>query len=226
MAEEIGIIYEDTDLMVLDKPSGWVTTRENLSTAGVSNLEYVEDWVGDKRPNQLPRKGIVHRLDKGTSGVLLVAKNESALIRLKSSFKNREVRKSYLALVGGDLPAVGDVEAPIGRLHGRFGKFGVVVGGKVARTAFRVLEKYRINGRDCSLLEVWPLTGRTHQIRVHLKYLGWPICGDKLYGGPRLAGLDRIFLHAFELSLPDGNLFRSVLPEGLTSFIKAYEESV
>ena len=192
--------YEDDFLMIVDKPAGMVTTREN-SKLKTSNLKqdnnyYLEDWVGKNYPNELPRKGIVHRLDKGTSGLVLVAKDNDVLKMLKDMFKRHQVVKKYLALAGGDLPAVGEVRMPIKRSKYAFGRFKVDSDGKEAITEFKVVTKIIIRGKIFSLAEVNLKTGRTHQIRVHFNYLGWPLAGDTVYGGQEIGGLSRQFLHA------------------------------
>jgi len=188
--EEIKIIFEDNDVLVLDKPAGWVTSRE-----GRNEKNTVEEWVENNRPNGLTRSGIVHRLDKGTSGILVVAKNADSLNELKRQFKQREVVKKYTAVVCGDVVKEGEMNVPIGRSKYVFGKWGVNEEGKPSRTVFRLISKYLYNNKVYSLVDVDLKTGRTHQIRVHFSYLKWPLLGDKLYGG--LTDLiNRPFLHA------------------------------
>ena len=239
ISEEIKIVYEDKEMLVLNKPAGWVVTKEqtppasgHLPWTGEANKKqkFIEDWVGENYPNSLPRKGIVHRLDKGTSGLLVVAKNQEALDFLKQQFKSRQVKKHYLALVSGDLSADGQVNMPIGRSRYGFGKFKVDEEGKVAVTEFKLIKKIKIEGRIYSLAEINLKTGRTHQIRVHMSYLGWPLLGDKTYGGPSTSsGLNRPFLHAYELTIKrpsDEELmtFRAELPTDLKKIIELYEK--
>lgn len=195
--EEIEIIYEDAEMLVLNKPAGWVVTNENKG----NKVKTVEDWVEKYHPNELPRKGIVHRLDKGTSGIVVVAKTAEALADLKGQFKQRKVSKHYRALAGGDLPVDGQINMPINRSKYSFGKFKVDEKGKAAVTEFKLIKKIKIAGKVYSLVDINLKTGRTHQIRVHFSYLGWPIAGDKIYGGPPVGGLNRPFLHAYELTL-------------------------
>jgi len=214
--EEIKIIYEDGEMLVLNKPAGWVVTNEGRDSVA----ETVEDWVEKYYPNKLPRKGIVHRLDKGTSGILVVAKSAEALVDLKKQFKQREVVKHYLALAGGDLPADGQINMPINRSRYSFGKFKVDEEGKGAVTEFKLIKKIKREGRVFSLIDINLKTGRTHQIRVHLSYLGWPLLGDKIYGGWEVNGLNRPFLHAYELKIKQpktGELmtFNADLPQEL-----------
>jgi 23S rRNA pseudouridine1911/1915/1917 synthase len=156
---------------------------------------YPDLAVGDEG-----RPGIVHRLDRDTSGLMVVAKTEAALEHLHRQFKGREVKKTYLALVHGRPPAPeGIIEAPVGRDPRQRKQMAVVADGREARTRYRLLEDLG----DYSLLAVSPETGRTHQIRVHLAWLGAPVVGDRVYGRGRAEkrlGLGRQFLHAWRLS--------------------------
>lgn len=220
MEKKIKVIFEDEEMMVIDKPAGLVVTDE-----GRKNNETLESLLRNK--SQLERGGIVHRLDKGTSGLLLVAKTKEALINLKKQFKNREVRKKYLAMVCGDLPFEGEINVPITRSKFGFTKFGVNPEGKESLTLFKLISKYQYNGRKYSLLDIDLKTGRTHQIRVHFRYLGWPLVGDKLYGGEIIGGLDRPFLHAYKISFKhpvSGEImtFESELAEDLIDVIKQF----
>jgi 23S rRNA pseudouridine1911/1915/1917 synthase len=192
MENEIEIVFEDESLMVVNKPAGWVVTSE-----GVRKGECLEDWLRKERMIELPRAGIVHRIDKGTSGLVLVAKNKKVLEELMNQFKNRLVKKKYWILAEGEVVEGGEINMPIKRSV--FSKFGVAPMGKTAITSFKLVRRYKIEGKRYSFLEVSPKTGRTHQIRVHLSYLGWPLVGDKTYGGKSLLGLGRPFLHAYSL---------------------------
>jgi len=217
--EEIKIIYEDSEMLVINKPAGIVTTNENSK-----NFKSIENWIKENKPNGLLREGIVHRLDKGTSGILVVAKTEDALENLKKQFKQRLVKKHYLALAGGDLPADGQINMPINRSKYSFGKFKVDEEGKKAVTEFKLLKKIKIAGKIFSLVDINLKTGRTHQIRVHLSYLGWPLAGDKIYGGLAVAGLERPFLHAYELTIKQPQtkkmlIFKAQLPPDLNKII-------
>jgi 23S rRNA pseudouridine1911/1915/1917 synthase len=213
------IVYEDDDLMVVDKPAGLTVhpapghyshTLVNAVLAHVPEL----DTKGTDRP------GIVHRLDKDTSGLIIVAKNEAAHMKLADQFKRRSVTKTYLALVQGHLsPENGIIDANIGRDPRNRKRMAVINQGREARTEYRVIE-YLDN---YSLLEVKPKTGRTHQIRVHLSAIGFPIVGDMTYGA-KSEFLSRQFLHAHKLSfkLPsNGKLreFKSDLPADLQDFL-------
>lgn len=149
----------------------------------------------------MARNGIVHRLDKGTSGLVVVARSQTALDSLKKQFKQREVKKYYWALVGGNLPEQGRIDMPINRSKSSFGRFKVDEEGKMAITEFRVVKKYEIGQKVYSggnKSENWQ---NTHQIRVHMNYLGWPLVGDKTYGGAMSLGLERPFLQAHQITI-------------------------
>ena len=197
-AEQIplNIVYEDDDLMVIDKPPG-LTVHPTPGHSGgtlVNALLYHYPDLPFNDDEQRP--GIVHRLDRDTSGLMLVAKNEAALKDLAGQFKKHSVNKTYLALVKGHLsPQSGIIEAPIGRHRERRQKMAVVSGGKEATTEYKVERYYK----EHTLLEVMPQTGRTHQIRVHLAAIGFPVVGDGVYG-TRSPHFKRQFLHAHRLS--------------------------
>ena len=219
----VKILYEDDDLLVIDKPAGLTVhpapghpshTLVNAVLSHLSNLPDADDT---------PRPGIVHRLDKDTSGVMLVAKNNIALANLSDQFKSHSVKKVYLTLVKGHLkPERGVIEAPIGRDSGDRKKMAVTgeSRGRQARTNYRVI---RYVGKN-SLLEITPETGRTHQIRVHLAAIGYPVIGDATYG-KKSAYLNRQFLHAYRLGfyLPSSGKFvefESPLPLDLEKALK------
>jgi 23S rRNA pseudouridine1911/1915/1917 synthase len=197
------VVYEDDDLLVVNKPPGMVVhpghghPQGTLVNALLSRYPHLD--VGDSG-----RPGIVHRLDRDTSGLIVVAKTERALEHLRREFKSRRVQKTYLTLVQGrPLAPEGIIEAPIRRDPRQRHRMAVVAGGRPARTRYELLEELG----DYSLLAVSPETGRTHQIRVHLSWLGMPVAGDPVYGqgrGTRRAkkelGLERQFLHAWRLS--------------------------
>lgn len=190
------IVYKDRYLLVLDKPSGWTVLYGSGKRSKLQNWLLSEGLLSPFNR----RTGIVHRLDKDTSGLLLVARLPLSFRRLKEAFKAREVKKEYFALARGKLPATGVIRAPIGRSKGRR-KFAVIPEGKKAITKYRREEIYRRKGEVFSLLEVFPLTGRTHQIRLHFKYLGFPLAGDPLYGFKKdRLNFPRLFLHAKEIT--------------------------
>ena len=203
------VIYEDDFLLVLDKPSGWITN----SALTVGETPVVQDFIFNNfdfeiAKNRDLRSGIVHRLDKDTSGLLLVAKTERAFRALQSQFKRRMVEKRYLALVHQKLePEEGEIKAPVGRLPWNRERFGVLPGGREAFTKYKVLKNFKHpeNADTFSLVELAPKTGRTHQIRIHLKYIGHPLVSDIFYAGRKTSRRDlvwcpRLFLHAFFLS--------------------------
>lgn len=195
MEEKAKIIYQDKDVLILNKKSGVVSTKE-----GRNDKETLEDWLAYKfGKNDLPRQGIVHRLDKGTSGLMVVVKNTEARNRILEMFRNREIKKTYLALIEGDLSMDGEIKVPIARSKYTFGKFAVSEEGKIAETSFRLLKKYNFDNKTYSLIEINLKTGRTHQIRVHFSYLRWPLVGDLIYGGKALLGLSRPFLESIKI---------------------------
>lgn len=204
LAEEmpLTIVYEDEDVLVIDKPAGLVTHPSPGHSTGTlvnallarGGVEAYGTVAGDERP------GIVHRLDRDTSGLIVVARNDRAQAALMAQLKARRVKKTYAALVHGSMAAeVGRIEAPIGRDPKRFGRMTVISGGRDSVTGYRVRERFA----GWTLVEVDLHTGRTHQIRVHLASIGHPIAGDQVYAtgearrGPD--GLDRLFLHSWRI---------------------------
>jgi 23S rRNA pseudouridine1911/1915/1917 synthase len=224
----LDVVYEDDDLLIVDKPAGLVVhpspghhdgdTLVNALLARAGGAEY-GGIAGVARP------GIVHRLDRDTSGLLMVAKHDAAQHSLMAQLKARRIRKTYQALVAGNVvAAVGRIEAPIGRDPKHRTRMAVVPDGRASVTGYRVRERFV----GWTLLELDLVTGRTHQIRVHLDGIGHPVAGDPLYGtgtsrrGPE--GLERLFLHAWRLELAapgDGHLIRATapLPEALESVL-------
>lgn len=196
------VVYEDDDVLVVDKPAGVVTHPGPGHTAGTlvnallarAGLDGYGGIAGVGRP------GIVHRLDRETSGLLMIARHDAAQAHLMAQLKARRVKKRYLALVGGNVAAaLGRIEAPIGRDPRHRTKMAVVPGGRPAVTGYRVRERFD----GWTLLELDLVTGRTHQIRVHLASIGHPVAGDSLYATGRVRrgpeGLERLFLHAWQL---------------------------
>ncbi|MDR2373979.1 MAG: RluA family pseudouridine synthase [Bifidobacteriaceae bacterium] len=194
-------VWEDQDLIVIDKPVG-VAAHAGPGWSGPTVIgSLLAAGVTLATGGPLERRGVVQRLDVGTSGLMMVAKSERAYSSLKQMFRDRAVRKTYHALVQGlPDPLTGTIDAPIGRLPGAF-KFAVVAGGKPSITHYELVEAFA----GASLLRVGLETGRTHQIRVHLAAVGHPLVGDPFYGGdPKLAarlGLERQWLHAAALEL-------------------------
>jgi 23S rRNA pseudouridine1911/1915/1917 synthase len=214
------IVYQDEDVIVVDKPPGLTVhpaaghPSGTLVNALLTICPELANIKGTLRP------GIVHRLDKDTSGLLVVAKNEAAQASLTGQLKEREVHKVYLALVRGRVePPQGVIDAPIGRHPRRRQRMAVVEGGRAAQTRYRVRELLDDAGVAYSLVEAEPLTGRTHQIRVHFASIGHSVVGDRLYGKAS-ALVERQFLHAWRLGfrLPASGRyqeFESPLPEDL-----------
>jgi len=193
------ILFEDDYILAIDKPSGWVV---NDSETSHNNLT-LQDWVAKNFKFQTSnsrelRSGIVHRLDKPTSGVILVAKTKEIYDFLQSQFADRVIAKTYVALVHGKVePKEGIIDAPVGRLPWKRTKFGVFPEGRAALTKYKVINYFH----DYTLLELYPKTGRTHQLRVHLKHINHPIVSDPLYVGRKTLREDikiwpRLFLHA------------------------------
>lgn len=177
-AIELEILYEDHDLVVVNKPRGMVVHPAAGNYNGTlvnALLHHCSDLSGI---GEFLRPGIVHRLDKDTSGVLVVAKNDQAHINLSQQLKLRQMKRIYFALVHGNPPESGRIEGPIGRHPTQRKKMAIVPGGKPAATNYRVLEYFT----NYALLELKLETGRTHQIRVHLTSLGYPLVGDGVYG--------------------------------------------
>jgi len=227
-AEDIPVVvrYEDDRVLVVSKPAGLVTHPARGHEAGtlvnaLLALGKPLAGLGSSRP------GIVHRLDKDTSGLLLVAKDDDAQATLVDALRDRRIERTYLALVRGTTSsASGTIDAPLGRHPVKRRSIAVVPGGRPAVTHYRVLAA----SDKVSLLEVTLETGRTHQIRVHLSHLGHPILGDKTYGGvselSRAAGLTRPFLHATRLSFPHPSDAHRIevtdpLPDDLTAALAA-----
>ena len=198
----IEVRYSDERVLVVSKPAGLVTHPARGHHQGT----LVNALLGlgvDLSGRGSTRPGIVHRLDKDTSGLLLIAKDDDAQAALVAAMQKREIERTYLALVRGTLPArSGTIEAPIGRHPTRRTRMAVLPDGRAAVTHYTVLEEKE----KLSFLEVRLETGRTHQIRVHMAHLGNPVLGDRTYGGvgelSRELGLDRPFLHAWKLAFP------------------------
>ena len=234
------ILYQDHDLIVIDKPAGMVVHPAAGHTSGTlvnALLHYVDDLSGiggEKRP------GIVHRLDRGTSGLMVVAKHDSAHEELARQFSAREVEKEYIGLVWGEVMAGRRIDAAIGRDPSNRKKMSSTTSKRMRRSREAVTRIVRAEhfGRTLTLANVAIHTGRTHQIRVHLSTIGHPIVGDALYGGVhrRVPGdlravthLERPFLHAARLAFkhPDDERrmeFTSELPEDLQRVLDELRE--
>ena len=229
------VLYEDADVLVIDKPAGLIVHSD-----GRTDEPSVAEWVLDRYPalasvgepwespqgERVPRPGIVHRLDRDTAGVMILAKTQETYVFLKEQFQSRTTQKSYRAFVYGHPRAdQGTIEAEIVRIRAVPPRWGVARAGegkkhRAAVTDWRVLTRAvdRETGEKVALMEALPKTGRTHQIRVHFKHFGHPVVCDKLYakGKPCLLGFSRQALHAFSLAidLPSGErrTFEAPLP--------------
>jgi len=204
---ELAILYEDDDCLVINKPIGLLTHSK-----GVFNPEAtVASWLHNRYTDPLnERAGIVHRLDRATSGVMICAKNNKSSAWLQKQFSQRKVKKTYLAIVNGiPAPAEAVIDMPIERNPKAPATFRVGVNGKSAITRYKIIK----STKHYTLIALFPQTGRTHQLRVHLNQLGFPIVGDTFYNGE---SCDRLYLHAhqLEITLPNHSrqTFTAILP--------------
>ena len=226
----LSVLYEDDEIAVLDKPSGMVVHPGSGIRTGTLVHALLHRYPEIRDVGEADRPGIVHRLDKETSGVIVVARTPAALVELKRQFKSREVKKVYLALVvGRPARAEGSLDWPIGRHRSHGARMSIVTEKpRTAITEYRILRELGA----FTLLEVRPLTGRTHQIRVHLAAAGHPVAGDGRYGSRRTGGtrFARLFLHAHQLSFSHPSsgsrmTFTSPLPGGLQAVLGALESA-
>ncbi len=225
MPKNIDIIYENDDFVAINKPAGMLVHRPENGPKSAQATGVLTDWIKEHYPEAkevgdepILRPGIVHRLDKDTSGILLIAKNQRFFEYLKGLFQKHEVKKTYLALVHGRMAGKGKIDKPIGLISGsvkRSVKAKNMKMVKEAVTEYQVLKTFKRPDPEkegefkyYSLLRIFPHTGRTHQIRVHLDSIGHSIAGDELYGRQKEnLGLERQFLHAesAEFNLEDGS---------------------
>jgi len=241
-AHNLKIVYQDKDFLVINKPAGISIHKTRAKDTNITLVDFVlEKFPEIKKVGEDPlRPGIVHRLDKDTSGIMLIAKNQTAFKYFKKLFQERKIKKTYLALVYGkiNLPdgeKTGTIDLPLGKIGT---KQTIRIKGKkelkerLAVTAYEVLQKLvdskSITRPTYSLLYVYPLTGRTHQIRAHLNAIGHPVVCDKLYGGKRKLcplELGRLFLHAqkLEFTSPSGQGLHLEVdpPSELTNFLNS-----
>ena len=200
----LDIVYEDRALLVVNKPAGMVV-HPAPGHPGGTLVNAVLAYCPELAASDDERPGIVHRLDRDTSGLILVAKSEKARRALQRQFKERQVHKAYLALLDGHLqPAWGRIEAPVGRDPQHRQRMAVLAGGREAATEYHVLEQFAhqvgLAAGDYTLVEAEPVTGRTHQIRVHFASIGHPIVGDEVYSRRKTSlPVPRQFLHARRL---------------------------
>jgi len=241
------IIFENQDYLVINKPAGLVVHADGKTTEST-----LVDWIMENYPEienvgeplvlvskgggeiTIKRPGIVHRLDRETSGVMIIAKNPESFEFFKQAFKDRDVQKSYTAIVWGSVKEEEDtIDAPIARSKSDFRKWSAQRGRRgqerPAITDYKVLSRFEDNGQKFTLLELSPKTGRTHQIRVHMKYMNHPIICDSLYaeGKPKVLGFDRTALHSRQIKFTDPSgverVFDAPYPEDFLKVISTLE---
>ena len=244
----IPIIYEDADLLIIDKPAGIVVNKSETTVNQITVQEWAEtkfkiqsakpaDKI-DLESDFYKRQGIVHRLDKETSGILIIAKNLHSFDNLQKQFKDRVVEKTYVALAHGKIvPESGEIDVPVGRLPWNRKQFGIFPGGRESKTFYKIIKYYQDpeTKEKLTLVELNPKSGRTHQIRVHLKYIGHSIFSDFLYAGRKTSKRDRkklprVFLHAAKISFTHPTKgekvsFESQLPDQLSKLIQGLSQN-
>lgn len=235
-------MFKNKDLLVINKPSGIVVNRSKTTIGSttiqdqikISNL--IESGSGEYRA----RSGLIHRLDKDTSGLLMIARNQDAYEYLKCELKAHRIKKHYLALVWGELPRKGKIDFPLAKFFSSRGKpIRVDSGGKDALTLYKLKSLYKRGNNYLSLVDVEIKTGRTHQIRAHMYYLGFPLFGDKIYTRnkkeeKRITSNPKLFLHAYKLEVPlpeqrgekaeHGKVIKIGLPQSLRFTLKKIKE--
>lgn len=224
------VVFEDESMIVLNKPSGWIVNESQTTDKRPVIQTWVrENFKGTAISNREYRNGVVHRLDKETSGVLLIAKTIEAMMMLQNQFRERTVQKKYHCLVHGEVADTGEwqmINVSVGRLPWNRERFGVLPGGRNSLTYFKPRDLYEDEqGRKFTYVVAKPRTGRTHQIRIHMKHAGHPIVADNFYAGRKTARDDRLwcprlFLHAAEIEFDhpvSGKrvVFESPLPQDL-----------
>lgn len=257
--EDFNVLFEDSDIIAIDKPNGIVVNKAaSVATFTIQDWVESQDWFSKNKgtvdsqilpdsydyqygtPQEIftQRAGIAHRIDKATSGILLIGKHPSILIQLLKIFKERTIKKEYICLTHGRLPEKESVvNAPIGRSMKNRQRFTVTHDGRQAITLYKVLSQYRNTSGDIfSLVQCQPKTGRTHQIRVHMKYLQCPLVGDPWYLGKRLFRADshwcqRLFLHASQISFTHPRTgeplkIESSIPQDLIHVLESLEKVV
>lgn len=211
--QTLPIIFQDDNVVVIDKPAGVLTHSKGALNDEFTVAEFLRPLTSYHSDTNRP--GIIHRLDRDTSGVIIGARNTETASLLQRQFSDRKVKKTYYAVVEG-VPAESEavIDLPIARHPTAPSTFRVHAGGKSAQTTYKVLDS---DGKR-SLIELKPFTGRTHQLRVHMAHLGTPIVGDRVYGNES----DRLYLHAasLEITIPtsDRRVFESPVPDSFESF--------
>lgn len=212
-AIDLPIIYENNDVIVINKPDGVLTHSKGALNLEPSVASFIKPKLTDETLSG-NRAGIVHRLDRHTSGVIISAKTQVAQKWLQKQFSTRKVKKTYVAVVEGEVqPTAAMIDAPLARNPKRPQTFMVSAAGKPAQTEYEVQEVFDAGGKKTTKLLLRPETGRTHQLRVHMAYINHPIIGDAVYGQPG----GQLLLHAYELelTLPDKQrrIFRAPIPD-------------
>lgn len=216
----LSILYEDDDVVVINKPAGMLTHSKGALNTEATVASFIKNKITDKNLSG-NRAGIVHRLDRSTSGLIITAKNTRSLKWLQQQFSQRKVKKIYHAIIEGwPRHNTAVIDASIRRNPKKPQIFGVDKAGKQAQTQYSVIKKFTKNNHKYSKIELVPTTGRTHQLRVHLSYIGHPIVGDPLYGKSG----DDVYLHAksLELKLPNKTFrrFNVSTPKKFINFMK------
>lgn len=218
---DLPILYEDQDLIVIDKPSGVLTHSKGALNTEATVASFIKNKLHDSAL-QGNRAGIVHRLDRATSGVMICAKNITSLVWLQKQFSTRKTEKTYLAIVKGELEQPeATIDIPLGRNPKKPQTFTVSSSGKPAKTEYKLQEIIKKNSKKYSLIELRPTTGRTHQLRVHMAYVKHPIVGDAVYG----RGDGELMLHALSIKLTLSNgkqqSFKAPIPKRIADFKKS-----
>ncbi|MGH7203792.1 MAG: RluA family pseudouridine synthase [Candidatus Levyibacteriota bacterium] len=249
----IPIIFEDNEILIINKPAGVTVNRAETTKNDITIQDWAEEYsqitykepvakFGEENWNPeeafFQRGGTVHRLDKETSGVLVLAKTPEAFVNLQQQFHAREVKKEYVALAHGIIdPEEGEISVPVGRLPWNRNRFGVLPGGRDSKTLYKVLSYYQNmkTKEKLTFVQMYPQSGRTHQIRVHLKYIGHPIFADFLYAGRKTSRedrklLERVFLHAAKISFAHPTLnkivhFEAPLPQELENVLQVFQKA-
>ena len=213
---DLPVLYEDDDCVVINKPAGVLTHAQGILSTEATVATFLRDKLQDLEGT---RGGIVHRLDRATSGVIICAKNQAALSFMQKQFSQRKVKKTYMAIVQGHLKLKEAViDMPIERNPKAPATFRVGSNGKPSVTHYKVVQESQTH----SLIEMTPTTGRTHQLRVHLAEQGYPIVGDPLYGSGAFG--DRLYLHALSLEITTPNRERQIFTAPLPPEFKALME--
>ena len=217
---KLPVLYEDENVIVIDKPAGILTHSKGALNFEATVASFIKPQIKDKSMDG-NRAGIVHRLDRWTSGVIITARTAEAQKFLQKQFSQRKVKKIYMAIVEGvPEPPEAIIDAPIARNPKKPQTFTVMAGGKPAQTQYKVLAEGLFGKKRAAKLELKPLTGRTHQLRVHMAYIGHPVACDAIYGHKG----GELMLHAaeLELTLPGGKreVFKSQLPARFKEFTK------